>query len=94
VIPAANVRNIYRWFRQFHVHNCKRAIHDVRYGQIAEPLVIRGNDKPQRMLRAGFVGTLLLKILDRSPLMSDYGHCFAISDKDKGPHDEDLTATH
>ena len=59
VIPAANLGDVYGRFRPLHIQVFQRAGDDLRYRQIAEPFVVRGNHKPRRVPRAGLVEHIL-----------------------------------
>src|SRR5437762_12483511 len=59
MIFPPNLREIYSWFGQLHVHLFHLPDNDLRNSQIAKPLMIRWNDKPGSMLGARLVKHVL-----------------------------------
>ena len=56
---ALNVGNVHRRLRRLHVQLLEGLRDDLRYRQVAEPLVVRRNNKPWRVIRARLTQHLL-----------------------------------
>src|ERR1700745_190659 len=70
MVFAANVRDIHVGWRQFQAPLMHRISYNLRHGEIAKPLVVRGNNIPWRALGAGRCNCLLVRLHILRPQLS------------------------